>query len=430
MLALLYLFVSCSLALVTAVQANTEKAIFTGPASITIPEDVHPGLGALQLESLSPARRTLRKQLAVRFPTKRDQSVAQSWYLLEGLEEGRRYEVRICWAATQPTVFSLDTHTITDVFATPSLIQALAVYAEERQEEEYAVDAVSRDQRPLATSVSTLFLQICAAADYFTLNETLMREPPAVDVDIILDPYILNVFPQSLLPTAAYIKVLALASYSLSGVIWAWLLTLKTVAETKSSLVMTTPPYGLLSHSQYASLQSQPQLPPRPQHPFYSLPTELILEIVDHLPHEDSIAFAFANYPLFLHFGLAPPLTRNATAHLINRSLVHPRNPRTPFIGTSLARHSPVLPLPAELLLQVLRFLERPIDTMRFVVANYHDLALHGIAPPLDKKTRMVLRTAVFLGTEDGAAAEEAEPKPKVSGSLTNGVAEPHLPDP
>ncbi|KAK5157202.1 hypothetical protein LTR04_005485 [Oleoguttula sp. CCFEE 6159] len=391
MLALLYLFVPCLLALLASVQANTEKVIFTGPASITIPEDVHPGLDALQLESLSPARRTLRKQLAVRFPTKRDPSLAQSWYLLEGLEEGRRYEVRICWAATQPTVFSLDTHTITDVFATPSLIQALAVYAEEWQEEEYPVDAVSRHQQPLATSVSTLFLQICAAAGYFTLNETLMREPPAVDVDII---------------------------------------TLKTVAETKSSLVMATPPYGLLSHSQYASLQSQPQLPSQPQHPLYSLPTELVLEIVDHLPHEDFIAFAFANYPLFLHFGLAPPLTRNATAHLINRSLVHPRNPRTPLIGTSLARHSPVLPLPAELLLQVLRFLERPIDIMRFVVANYHDLALHGIAPPLDKKTRMVLRTAVFLGTKDGAAVEEAEPKPKVLGSLTNGVAEPHLPDP
>ncbi|KAK5200795.1 hypothetical protein LTR16_004883 [Cryomyces antarcticus] len=220
MLALLYL---CLLALLASVQANTEKVIFTGPASITIPEDVHPGLDALQLESLSPARRTLRKQLAVRFPTKRDPSLAQSWYLLEGLEEGRRYEVRICWAATQPTVFSLDTHTITDVFATPSLIQALAVYAEERQEEEYPVDAVSRHQQPLATSVSTLFLQICAAAGYFTLNETLMREPPAVDVDIILDPYILNVFPQSLLPTAAYITVLAVASYSLSGAIWAWL---------------------------------------------------------------------------------------------------------------------------------------------------------------------------------------------------------------
>jgi hypothetical protein len=32
-----------------------------------------------------------------------------------------------------------------------------------------------------------------------------MRHPQPVDVDIILDPYLANIFPASLLPTAIYI---------------------------------------------------------------------------------------------------------------------------------------------------------------------------------------------------------------------------------
>lgn len=61
-----------------------------------------------------------------------------------------------------------------------------------------------------------LLLQIQAAADFFSLNKTLMTDPPLVDVDIILDPYILNIFPQSLLPTAGYIAIVAVASYFLA----------------------------------------------------------------------------------------------------------------------------------------------------------------------------------------------------------------------
>jgi hypothetical protein len=38
--------------------------------------------------------------------------------------------------------------------------------------------------------------------------------------DLVLDPYLLNIFPQSLLPTAAYIVVLAVASWFLSGFAW------------------------------------------------------------------------------------------------------------------------------------------------------------------------------------------------------------------
>lgn len=48
----------------------------------------------------------------------------------------------------------------------------------------------------------------------------------------------------------------------------------------------------------------------------------------------------------------------------------------------------------------------KPIDIMRFVVANYQDLARQGIAPPLTPETVMQLRNAVragFLGGPAGA---------------------------
>jgi ethanolamine transporter EutH len=69
---------------------------------------------------------------------------------------------------------------------------------------------------------STLFLQIFAAADYYTTNKTLMEQVPPVFVDIILDPYLFNVFPRSLVPTAVYIVLLAIGSWFLSKHISQW----------------------------------------------------------------------------------------------------------------------------------------------------------------------------------------------------------------
>ena len=48
------------------------------------------------------------------------------------------------------------------------------------------------------------------------MNETLMKHVPPVSVDIILDPYVLNVFPRSLVPTAAYIIILAIGGWFLA----------------------------------------------------------------------------------------------------------------------------------------------------------------------------------------------------------------------
>jgi len=50
----------------------------------------------------------------------------------------------------------------------------------------------------------------------------LMEDVPPVFVDIILDPYLFNVFPRSLGPTAAYILLLAFGSWYLSKYISGW----------------------------------------------------------------------------------------------------------------------------------------------------------------------------------------------------------------
>jgi hypothetical protein len=47
-----------------------------------------------------------------------------------------------------------------------------------------------------------------------------MSDVPPVLVDVILDPYLLNTFPKSLVPTAAYLIVLAVGGWYLSGLIW------------------------------------------------------------------------------------------------------------------------------------------------------------------------------------------------------------------
>lgn len=41
-----------------------------------------------------------------------------------------------------------------------------------------------------------------------------------MDVDIILDPYLLKIFPRSLLPTGIHILIIALLSWPIAGLIW------------------------------------------------------------------------------------------------------------------------------------------------------------------------------------------------------------------
>jgi hypothetical protein len=49
-----------------------------------------------------------------------------------------------------------------------------------------------------------------------------MTMPTLADFTV-LDPFLLNILPQSLVPTALYITVLAIGSFFLSGAIYSWL---------------------------------------------------------------------------------------------------------------------------------------------------------------------------------------------------------------
>lgn len=90
--------------------ANVEKTVFLAPASIPIPRE-HPNLDDLQLHVLTPARWRLQHQIVASFPSA-PASVrgTETWLLLQELDEQRRYEVRICWAAT---VSKMDFHQFT-----------------------------------------------------------------------------------------------------------------------------------------------------------------------------------------------------------------------------------------------------------------------------------------------------------------------------
>ncbi|SMR62757.1 unnamed protein product [Zymoseptoria tritici ST99CH_3D1] len=379
--------------LLTGALGNTEKTIFVAPAAITLP-DAGPRLADLKLDTLSFSSSSLQRPLSVAFPTEDAPQGRESWYLLQDLNEGQRYEVRVCWAAVQPTEFWLDVYNITHVFESPRLIQSLAEFAEEQIQADPRKGSVAPSDSSNPNS-SLLFLHVRAAADFFSSNNTLMQHPPKVSVDIILDPYLVNIFPASLLPTAAYIIVLAVGAWYLSAIIWR---RLQPVSSGKQR-----PSRGNAASAQESNQNSDPTgsgnsdgspttatpTARRPRHPFYTLPSELILDIVDLLPADGFINFAFANYPLLHSYGMAPALSRPRVVYITTQ--------------TQIPALFPLLRMPPEIMLHIMRHL-KPIDIMRFVVANYQDLARQGIAPPLSPATVMQLRNAVrarLLGQEN-----------------------------
>jgi GPI-Mannosyltransferase II co-activator len=208
----------------TFVSANVEKTIFLAPSRQPVPDA---SIDNLFLVSLNPQHTTARTRLNATFPTNESPRGTDTWMLLEGLSPGSRYELRVCWLATQPTAFELFTHTMDETFETPSLLSSLTVFSNSRREgaDKHLLRQLKERKFKSTLSAGTqypslLFLQISAAADYFTLNKTLMEHVPPVFVDVILDHYVLNVFPKSLVSTAGYIAVLAVGGWFLSNFLW------------------------------------------------------------------------------------------------------------------------------------------------------------------------------------------------------------------
>lgn len=128
----------------------------------------------------------------------------------------------------------MSTFTLPEVFDHPPLISSLSAYSYDRlavlERHAETEDPTRRQSRiPMEKSrlepepESVLFLQIFTAADYFTVDKALMDNPLPVEVDIILDPYIFNIFPKSLVPTAVYILIIAVGAWFVSLLVWSGL---------------------------------------------------------------------------------------------------------------------------------------------------------------------------------------------------------------
>lgn len=128
----------------------------------------------------------------------------------------------------QPTSFTLSTHTLPLMAGDPTLLSSLSTFSTTRlatlasNPQAYLHSLRQHSTKPAPdpapTSDSVLFLRVRAAADYFSPNTALMRDVPPVAVDVILDPFLGNVFPRSLVPTAAWGVVVAVVA----GVFGRW----------------------------------------------------------------------------------------------------------------------------------------------------------------------------------------------------------------
>lgn len=115
----------------------------------------------------------------------------------------------------------MDVHELDAVWTIPDLMLSLYNYSSSRQVEAenqtpqvHHRSSSSKDAKERTASL--LLLRVHAAADYFSHHPELMRNPPPVLVDLILDPYLFNVFPESLLLTAGYIVLVAVATLFLA----------------------------------------------------------------------------------------------------------------------------------------------------------------------------------------------------------------------
>ncbi|ROW00631.1 hypothetical protein VSDG_03265 [Cytospora chrysosperma] len=204
-----------------AAQANVEKTIFLGPEPLDVPQhQQRPALAGLNLDVLTPESSwSLRTRLDATFPAAGgSERGTPAWLLLDDLVEGQRYEVRICWLAT-PTEFHLETYTLPAVFEDPELTTSLYNYSMARQPSSPSSPPpppTPKEDHQSSSPLSTLFLRVDAAADYFTTDRALMARPEPVLVDIILDPFVLNVLPRTLVPTVGYLVLVAALSWVLS----------------------------------------------------------------------------------------------------------------------------------------------------------------------------------------------------------------------
>lgn len=99
---------------------------------------------------------------------------------------------------------------MSDILADSALFSSLSRFS--AANERRSSPSERNNIKTVNNNKSALFLRVLAMVDYFTTNATLMENVPPVTVDLILDPFLANVFPRSLVPTAAWIVVVSVVS--------------------------------------------------------------------------------------------------------------------------------------------------------------------------------------------------------------------------
>lgn len=88
-----------TLLVTTSVVANVEKTIFLGPVALRYPAQ-SATINDSDLLRLSPKSPVLRHSINARLAQDEQDKGYETWVLLQGLTFEKRYEVRVCWAAT------------------------------------------------------------------------------------------------------------------------------------------------------------------------------------------------------------------------------------------------------------------------------------------------------------------------------------------
>ncbi|KAI5800061.1 hypothetical protein EDC01DRAFT_532480 [Geopyxis carbonaria] len=206
-----YLITICLWALALA---NVEKEIFIGPPTSMF--DI-----TTELEHLTPSNDA--RNFATTLNTSFVHPGATHWIALSGLAPQQRYEVRICWPATQPTDFNLKLFTVEQIDGDTALSSSIHAYPKNIQR---------RLNRPYDGG-STLYLRIFAKTAYVSAQKSRMETPEPVDVEIILDPYKFNVLPESLVPIGGLLIVVGVFSWWAGGLIHQFLARIVTTDEDK-----------------------------------------------------------------------------------------------------------------------------------------------------------------------------------------------------
>ncbi|KAG6042232.1 hypothetical protein E4U41_002575 [Claviceps citrina] len=206
--------------------ANVEKIIFTGPPPPSS------SLNLLPLINLSHNAPSIHTELDRVFASDSSGRLLHghsSWILVQNLTENQRYELRVCWSALEPTRFDIKAHSLDAVVEDPALLQSIRTFSASQQSDAHAADSSAAG----LLDGSSLLIEIQAAADYFTDDKELMSSPPPVLVDLILDPFLLNVLPRSLLPTMGYLLLLAVTTWFVARRIASGLQSVTSLTESK-----------------------------------------------------------------------------------------------------------------------------------------------------------------------------------------------------